>query len=118
MNIHTVEILADAADPAPQLPAIKSKIQDIVAARDASLEAITRAAETMGAAYDLTRTANSFAAQAHCGRKYWGLDRSGSKSYQALFPDDFDAAASVETYRRQLDAAVWSHLLELTASAK
>ena len=114
MNIHTVEILADAADPAPQLPAIKSKIQDIVAARDASLEAITRAAETMGAAYDLTRTANSFAAQAHCGRKYWGLDRSGSKSYQALFPDDFDAAASVETYRRQLDAAVWSHLLELT----
>ncbi len=114
MNMQAPEIMADDSEQAPSLPAITSQIEDIVAARDAALAKITESAATLEAAYALTDEANAFARKAQCGRKYWGIDRTHDKHYTHLFQQGFDAAQSVETYRRQLDASIWSYLLEET----
>lgn len=113
MNAY-IEILGEGDQPASPVPAIRNQIEDIVAARDAALATITEAAATFETAYSLTSRATSFAAKAHGGTKYWGSDRTGNKHYPALFSDGFDPQASVEIFRRQLDASVWSHLLDLT----
>ncbi|SFO26398.1 Methyltransferase domain-containing protein [Roseovarius lutimaris] len=114
MNMQAPEIMADDSEQASSLPAVTSQIEDIVAARDAALAKITEAAATLEAAYTLTDEANAFARKAQCGRKYWGIDRTHNKHYEHLSQQGFDAAQSVETYRRQLDASVWSYLLEET----
>lgn len=114
MNAHNIEIMGDDAQQAPTLPALKSRIEDIVAARDASLLKAKEAASTLETAYSLSEEAAAFARQAQCGRKYWGIDRSGSKHYTSLFRDGFDAAQSVEIFRKQLDASVWTYLYEET----
>ncbi|WP_179381285.1 DUF4942 domain-containing protein [Jannaschia marina] len=113
MTIQT-DIMEDGAASTAPLPALTSRIDDIVAARDASLAKVQEAAATLERAYALSKDAAAFAKQAQCGRKYWGLDRTGSKHYSVLFPDGFDPARSVETFRRQLDASVWTYLYEET----
>ena len=113
MNVQTMHIGEDAA-PAASLPALTSRIDDIVAARDGALSKVKEATASLEAAYGLSKDAAALAKRASSGRKYWGLDRTGSKHYSVLFPDGFDAAQSVETYRRQLDASVWTYLYEET----
>jgi hypothetical protein len=108
------EIIEDGAAKAAPVPALKSRIEDIVAARDAALAKARAAAATLEQAYGLSQEAAAFAKEAQCGRRYWGVDRSSSKHYSALFRDGFDAAQSVETFRRQLDASVWTYLHEET----
>lgn len=114
MTIQTATFEAVEGNPTANLPSTRSHIETIVAARDAAMAKITKAADTLDAAYALTAEANSYARQAHSGRMYWGLDRSANSHYTALSSTGFDKAESVEIYRRQLDAAVWSHLLEFT----
>ncbi len=113
MNIQA-EIFDEGTAETANLPALTSRIEDIVAARDASLAKVQEAAATLEQAYALSKEAAAFAKEAQCGRKYWGLDRTGSKHYSVLFPEGFDAAQSVETFRRQLDASVWTYLYEET----
>ncbi len=113
MNVQTMPIEEDAAEAA-SLPALTSRIDDIVAARDGALAKIREAAASLEAAYGLSKDAAALAKKASSGRKYWGLDRTASKHYSVLFPEGFDAAQSVETYRRQLDASVWTYLYEET----
>ncbi|RYG90047.1 DUF4942 domain-containing protein [Loktanella sp. IMCC34160] len=108
------EILEEEAAQAAPLPALTSRIEDIVAARDAALAKIQEAVATLDLAYGLSKEAAAFAKKAQHGRKYRGLDRTGSKHYSIMFPDGFDAAQSVETFRRQLDASVWTYLYEDT----
>ena len=113
MNIQPTMFDDGAAQAAPT-PALTSRIDDIVAARDAALAKVTEATAQLQMAYDMSHEASSFAKQATSGRQYWGLDRTGSKHYSVLFPDGFDPAQSIETYRRQLDASVWTRLYEET----
>jgi hypothetical protein len=113
MNVQTLHIGEDAAQAA-SLPALTSRIDDIVAARDGALAKIKEATGSLEAAYGLSKDAAALAQRASSGRRYRSLDRTGSKHYSVLFPDGFDAAQSVETYRRQLDASVWTYLYEET----
>ena len=114
MNKQPTEILSEGSEQSASVPAIKSQIQDIVAARDAAMQKIAQAADALDAAYALTAEADALARQAQMGRKYWGLDRSSNNHFQALYPNGFKPAESVEIFRRQLDASVWSHLWETT----
>ncbi|MCT4557238.1 MAG: DUF4942 domain-containing protein [Pelagimonas sp.] len=114
MNIQTPEILRTGEEQPAPVPALTSQIEDIVAARDAALAKIADAAGALQGAYELAEEANAFARKAQCGRKYWGVDRTHNKHYTNLFPNGFNPAESVEIFRRQLDASVWSYLWEST----
>lgn len=113
MNILNPEIMGDDVT-APQLPALKTEIRTIVDARNAAMAKIREAAETLERAYHLSKEAEGFANKANMGRKFYGMDRSERGDFQALFRDKFDLEASVETYRQQTDASIWTYLLELT----
>ncbi len=114
MNVQNPEILSDDELTVPQLPALKTEIRAIVDARDAAIAKIIEAAETLENAYALSKEAERLAAKAHMGRKFYGLDRSERGDFKALFRDGFDLEASVETYRQQVDASIWTYLLEHT----
>lgn len=114
MNMQPAEIISEGDEKPASVPAIKSQIQDIVAARDAAMQKIAQAADALDAAYALTAEADALARQAQMGRKYWGVDRTSNNHFQALYANGFKPAESVEVFRRQLDASVWSHLWETT----
>lgn len=113
MNIQT-GIFESGDETTKDLPALTSRIDDIVAARDAALAKVGEAAATLGQAYALSQEAAGFARKARSGRSYLGIDRTSSKHYSVLFADGFDAEQSIETYRKQLDASVWTYLYEET----
>lgn len=117
MNAQNPEILDDGL-AVPQLPALKTEIGAIVAARDAAVATIREAAETLEKAYALSKLAEEQAAKAHMGHKFHGLDRSDRGDFKALFKDQFDLEASVETYRQQVDASIWTHLLDFTGMSE
>lgn len=117
MNVHDPEILGDGLT-APQLPALKTEIRAIVDARDAAMSKIQEAAETLERAYALSKEAEGLASKAHMGRKFYGIDRTERGDFKALFRDSFNLEGSVETYRQQVDASIWTYLLEFTGMSE
>lgn len=117
MNAQTGEILGEGLTT-PQLPALKTEIGAIVDARDAAIAKIQEAAQTLERAYAMSKEADAIAAKAHMGRKFYGIDRTERGDFKALFRESFDLEASVETYRQQTDASIWTYLLEMTGMSE
>lgn len=89
-------------------------IESICIARELALEKIAEGAAALRAAYAITREAAEIAKGAHHGWHSPRTDRREDEQRANLFPGDFDAEASIEAYRRDLDAAIWSRLIEET----
>ncbi|MEM8986682.1 MAG: DUF4942 domain-containing protein [Pseudomonadota bacterium] len=88
-----------------------SLIRDICDARDRALAKMRDASETLTKGYALASEASEIAAGAHMGIGFYLEDRRENERYKHLFGDDFDAAQSLEVYRKHLDACVWISLL-------
>ena len=89
-----------------------ANLRAICAARAAALEQMERAAAALCAAYDLTAEAADTARAAHGGWHSPRTDRREEATRARLWRDGFDPAASVEAFRRDLDAAIWTRLLD------
>lgn len=85
-----------------------ANLRAICAARDAALDRMERAAAAICAAYDLTAEAADTARAAHGGWHSPRTDRREEATRARLWRDGFDPAGSVEAFRRDLDAAIWS----------
>lgn len=90
-----------------------STIERICAQRDAALSTMQEAVTLMGQAQELAIKAQEMAAGAHGPSKFYLKDRTKDPAYRRLF-EDIDVKHSMECYRKQVDANVWSHLLVLT----
>lgn len=90
----------------------------ICTARDAALARIEEGAAALRAAFDLTQDAAQTAKGAHGGWHSPRTDRGEESARDRLSPDRFDPAESIEAFRRDLDAAIWTRLLEETGLRK
>lgn len=89
-----------------------ANLRAICEAREKALAAIERAAHALDDAFDLANDAADLAKPAHGG---WHSPRSGRAeelARNALFRGSYDAAESIAAYRADLDAAIWTRLLE------
>lgn len=89
-----------------------ANLRAICDARDKALATIELAAKALDDAYDLAADAAGIAKSAHGG---WHSPRTGraeEHDRNALFRGRFDAADSIAAYRADLDAAIWTRLLE------
>lgn len=91
-----------------------ANIRAICAARDAALAKMHEGADALTAAYAMTKAAAETAKAAHGGWRSYRDDRREQIGIDGLFAGQFDSAASLEAYRRDLDSAIWSRLLEET----
>lgn len=89
-------------------------IAAICTARDSALAQMQDAAEALRASFGLAQDAACIAKGAHGGWHSPRTDRGEEEACKRLFAGSFDAAESLEAYRRDLDAAIWSRLLEET----
>lgn len=93
-------------------------IESICTARDLALEKIAEGAAALCAAYTVTREATEIAKGAHHGWHSPRTDRREDAQRANLFRGDYDKQASIEAYRRDLDAAIWSRLIEETGLSR
>lgn len=90
-----------------------STITEMVAFRNAAMVSMKDAASLLHAGATKAEEAQAFAQRAH-GMSFFHLrDYSKNSDYQRLFAA-IDPAASLEAYRKQLDARMWVHALDLT----
>ena len=89
------------------LPVPRHTITSICAARDASLATMQLAADTLAEGYALSKEATNKARTATQGHQFsrWDSD---------FLKDDFDPMKSMISYRKNLDASVWTNLLKST----
>lgn len=90
----------------------RTTISEVVAARDAALAAAREAASVLHRGRALAEQAAGYATQANAGRRFHLVDHAANDAYGRLFAR-IDPAASVEAFRRHLDASTWLHLLDL-----
>ena len=91
----------------------RTTIVRIVAARDASIERMRRAVEMIQAGHDMVDEAAVIAREAHGAAVFALRDRSEDGAYRRLF-QQFDPGASLDVWRKYVDARVWKNLVVLT----
>jgi hypothetical protein len=91
----------------------RTTIVEICSFRDAALAKMGEAARTIAEGHRLASEAQELAQRAHGMSTFTLRDRGSDKEYQRLF-ERFDPAASLDVYRKQLDARVWMHVVALT----
>lgn len=89
-----------------------ANLRSIVEARDKALALIERAARALDDAYAVTADAAEIARAAHGGWHSPRTDRAEEKNRTALFRGTYDAEDSIAAFRSDLDAAIWTRLLE------
>jgi len=89
-----------------------TNLHGICAARAAALAQMERAASALQEAFALSTAAASVAKPAHGGWHSPRTDKREEHRRSQLFPTDFEPAASLEAFRANLDAAIWTRLLE------
>lgn len=94
----------------------RTTVRELVAWRDQALAAMEDAARMMGLAYVRAKEAQECAGRAHGGARFYQVDRREQESYRRLFAE-IDQPASLEAYRRQVDASCWVNLMGLTKMA-
>lgn len=90
-----------------------SVIQSIVAARNATLAQVQKAAEHLSNAQTLMTRASQISRDAHQGTSFTLNDRTRHQAYQDLF-HNINPTVSYDIYRKQLDASIWMHLITVT----
>lgn len=90
----------------------RTTVVEIVATRDAALSQARVAAELRARADEAGKLAGSLQQQASNGRDFHLAQHDRQEAYRAIF-GKIDVEASVEAFRRHLDAATWVYLLDL-----
>lgn len=91
----------------------RTVVTEIVGHRNAALAMMREAVDGMARSLEQAREAQRVAGAAHAGAAFTMSDRSSMASYQRIF-EEIDPDVSIDTYRKQLDAQVWMHLLDRT----
>lgn len=99
-----------ANEPTGLIPA--TKVATIVGARDAALEKARRAAALLAAGHQLAAEAALLATQAHGDATFHDVDHAAREAFGHLFRP-FDGDASVEAFRKHLDARTWVRLVDM-----
>lgn len=90
----------------------RTTITEICGYRNSALSMMREAAQLLQEGHSLAHAAQETAQRAH-GASTFVLQDHSNQHYQSLFAR-FDQAASVEAFRKQLDARVWTHVMSLT----
>lgn len=89
-------------------------IERIADARSAALQAFETVGQQLQAAFSAAREAGKIARVAHGGHGYHRGSQKEKEAIDHLFGADFDAERSLTALRRDLDARIWTRLLEET----
>ena len=89
-------------------------IRSICAARERALTLARQAADQLSAAYEVMGEADEAAKLAHRGFRGHRSDVSEEKALKRLSRGRFDADESIEAFRLELDAAIWTRIIEET----
>ena len=89
-------------------------IRSICAARDKALTLARQAADQLNAAYSVMGEADEAARAAHRGFRGHRSDVAEEKALKRLNRGRFDADESIEAFRFELDAGIWTRLIEET----
>jgi hypothetical protein len=89
-----------------------TKVGAIVGARDAAVEMVRQAAWHMAEGRRLALAAEATGSEAHGGFAFTDVDHAKQAACRRLF-EDFDADASIEAFRKHLDARTWMRLISL-----
>lgn len=90
-----------------------TKIAAVVGARDAAIAAAGQAAEALARGFALAAEAQQLAQLAHDGHPFHERDHAAQTAFRAMFNNGFDPAASVEAFRKEVDARTWVRLLSM-----
>lgn len=90
-----------------------TRVAEIVGNRDAALARATEAADLQARGRLLASEAEVLARRAHEGATFHEVDHAKQAALRRLFVD-IDQTASVEAFRKHLDACVWMRLIEMT----
>lgn len=85
-------------------------VTEIVGCRDAALARAEEGAALIARGHALLREARKLGEHAHGPSVFLSVDFSRAEAYTRLF-QSFDPEASVEAFRRQVDARTWSRLM-------
>ena len=96
------------------LPIPSGQIAETVALRDAALAKIEEAARSLRSAYGLAQDAAQLSRAAAMGASCPLADRTASGHYDRLFGKSFDAERSVAVFLSDMDANIWTHLINHT----
>ena len=91
----------------------RTTVSAIVGARDAALAKMADAVALLEQGHALADEAEETARQAYGSAVFHGADHSRSNAYGRLFAK-LDGPASLEEFRRQIDARTWMNLIALT----
>ena len=97
--------------PTGLIPA--TTVAAIVGSRDAAIAAVQRGAELIAEGHRLASEGAALARTAHQDAAFHEADHDKAAAFQRLF-SDFNAAASVEAFRKNTDARTWVRLVELS----
>lgn len=94
------------------VPAVRFSIPQIAKAREEAIDLARQASNTLTEAYELSALALEKAKAAHRGSG--AHDVMNVKPREELFSRDFNAEKSLDAFKRQLDADIWTHLMQTT----
>lgn len=101
-------------DPDAQSAIIPAtKVASIVGSRDAALSTARRAAILIGQGHALAAEAAALAHQAYGDAVFHEVDHGKQHAFSRLFLS-FDVDASVEAFRKNMDARTWIRIIELS----
>jgi len=93
----------------------RTRITDIVAARNAAMAQMNEAAALIEAGHALAHKASDTARGAHHGFSFY--ESGTQRAVEGLFKA-FDKGGSLKAYREQLDASIWVYVLEAMGLGK
>ncbi len=95
----------------------RTTIGEIVSYRNAALAKMSSAVEALERGHAEALEAVDLATKAHQNTPFMLNDRTRQESYARLFKS-FDREASFQTYRQQMDAQIWMHLITVTGMSQ
>ncbi len=87
----------------------------IIAKRDEAIALAQKAVDNLVSAYaDISKAIQIVSLVTEQKRSISGYSHRDNSSYQALFNERFDAASSLEAFRKDVDSAIWTSLISDT----
>lgn len=117
-QIDWLEAQGDAEEATGGALVSPSRIRDICNARDRALALYADAAKTLQAGFAMSGEALKVGNLARMGAQFYFNDRTHSDHYARMFGGKFDAEKSLDVIRKELDAGIWTHLLDSTGLAE
>lgn len=90
----------------------RPNLHSLVAARNMALDTMSEAVELLTRGFSMAAKASELEQHATGGAVFYGDDRRQSEKYRQLF-QQWDGPASLEMYRKHLDASCWINAMAL-----